>query len=305
MLKRHGFHAVVDTSGYVSTISDGDSRVINEKDNGAFSGWMYTLNGEHVNKSVKEQTVEDGDEIVFHYTDDYRIEDESLDISEAESIIAAINSIPEEITLDDEVLVNEAMDALSSLDVNDPVLSGLITKALRSKLDLAYKRIKELKGEKEQDDAEKAARALEEANKNGLEKIKKLAEQYAGKILPKDEADYRTVIMSAVSDLGKAIDVTETKRAAKSLKVKKIRAKSKSRKFTVSWKKVSGASGYQVQMKKKGGKWKLIKKATKAKIKTGKLKKGKKYQFRIRTYTIISKDRYYGKWTRSKAVKCK
>ncbi len=39
-------------------------------------GWMYTLNGFHSDLGVKEQYLEDGDEIVFHYTDDYRKEHE-------------------------------------------------------------------------------------------------------------------------------------------------------------------------------------------------------------------------------------
>ena len=37
---------------------------------------MYTLNGIHSDLGVKEQYLEDGDEIVFHYTDDYRKEHE-------------------------------------------------------------------------------------------------------------------------------------------------------------------------------------------------------------------------------------
>ena len=44
--------------------------------NGDYSGWMYTLNGIHSDLGVKEQYLEDGDEIVFHYTDDYRKEHE-------------------------------------------------------------------------------------------------------------------------------------------------------------------------------------------------------------------------------------
>ena len=35
---------------------------------------MYTLNGIHPDLGVKEQYLEDGDEIVFHYTDDYTLE---------------------------------------------------------------------------------------------------------------------------------------------------------------------------------------------------------------------------------------
>ena len=42
-----------------------------EIDNGVNSGWMYTLNGVHPNKGVDQQFLNDGDGIVFHYTDHY------------------------------------------------------------------------------------------------------------------------------------------------------------------------------------------------------------------------------------------
>lgn len=44
-------------------------------DNGSNSGWMFTLNGIYGSYGVKEQTLSDGDTIVFHYTDDYSKED--------------------------------------------------------------------------------------------------------------------------------------------------------------------------------------------------------------------------------------
>ena len=50
---------------------------IGEFDNGPSSGWMYTLNGKHPLLAVNEQFLKDGDRIVFHYTDDYTIEEGS------------------------------------------------------------------------------------------------------------------------------------------------------------------------------------------------------------------------------------
>ncbi len=44
---------------------------IGEFSNGPNSGWMYTLNGEHPLFGVQEQFLSDGDEIVWHYTDDW------------------------------------------------------------------------------------------------------------------------------------------------------------------------------------------------------------------------------------------
>lgn len=46
-----------------------------EFDNGALSGWMYSINGSYVGLSgIAEQTLRNGDRIVFHYTDDYSSE---------------------------------------------------------------------------------------------------------------------------------------------------------------------------------------------------------------------------------------
>lgn len=75
------------------------------------------------------------------------------------------------------------------------------------------------------------------------------------------------------------VNKTLNKRWMKTAKIKK--AKSGKKKVTLTWKKVSGATGYQV-LQKKNGKWVVIKtlgKKTKVTIK--KLKKGK-YQFRVR-----------------------
>lgn len=65
-----GKHTFVNADGnYISEI-DG----LAEFTNGANSGWMYTLNGKHPGKGVAEQSVKNGDKIVFHYSDDYTLE---------------------------------------------------------------------------------------------------------------------------------------------------------------------------------------------------------------------------------------
>ncbi len=45
--------------------------------NGSLSGWMCTINGTNPTLGVSEQFLENSDEIVFHYTDDYTKEDGS------------------------------------------------------------------------------------------------------------------------------------------------------------------------------------------------------------------------------------
>ena len=85
------------------------------------------------------------------------------------------------------------------------------------------------------------------------------------------------------------------------LKVKK----SSKTKIKLSWKKTKGASGYAIYMKTGKGKYKRVKTITKgstAKYTKTKLKKGKKYTFKIRAYKKADKN-IYGSYSASKTLK--
>ena len=59
---------------YVVSVTNGDVTLA-EFTNGKNTGWMYTLNGHHPENAVNEQYLNNGDVIVFHYTDYYQIEE--------------------------------------------------------------------------------------------------------------------------------------------------------------------------------------------------------------------------------------
>lgn len=88
-------------------------------------------------------------------------------------------------------------------------------------------------------------------------------------------------------------------------KVKKFKAGAKKKGFVLTWKKVSGASGYQIQIStKKSFKRakKISVKKNKTKYKISKLKPKKKYYIRIRAYKMYKAQggktkKAYGKWT--------
>ncbi len=61
------------TGAYVKALTK-DGVTLHEFDNGPRSGWMFSINGVHVDKSVAEQTLSADDVVVFHYTDDYTLE---------------------------------------------------------------------------------------------------------------------------------------------------------------------------------------------------------------------------------------
>ena len=93
---------------------------------------------------------------------------------------------------------------------------------------------------------------------------------------------------------------------AKEARVTNVRVKSRNRRFTVTWSKTSGVTGYEVSYKLRSAKkYKVLCRTKKLKAVTGKLKKGKKYSFRVRAYTKRSGSTVYGPYSKAKTVKCK
>jgi hypothetical protein len=159
------------------------------------------------------------------------------------------------------------------------------------------------------DKIEQLEAALEEAKKEAAEAT--AAAQKAA-----EEAQAAADATQATLDQTKAEDqeaIAALKKEIKQLKIQVAKARTvtgikvtvKKRKATVKFKKTVGASGYQIQYKlKTAKKWKNLKKATtKLKATTKKLKKGKKYNFRVRCYTKIDGKKYYGQWSAVKTKK--
>lgn len=65
-----GIPYIINGGNYISSING-----LAEMDNGPRSGWMYLLNGKHPDLGVGQQTVKDGDSIIVHYTDDFKLEE--------------------------------------------------------------------------------------------------------------------------------------------------------------------------------------------------------------------------------------
>ena len=100
-----------------------------------------------------------------------------------------------------------------------------------------------------------------------------------------------------------ATKITKPKKA----KIKKVKGYKKA--LEVSYAKVSGASGYQIQVatdkKFKKNKKTVTAKKSKTKVKISKLKKKKKYYVRVRAYKSVSGKKVYGAWSKVKTVKTK
>lgn len=48
---------------------------LSEKDNGAYSGWMYMVNQKHPSLTLGQYILENGDQVIIHYVNDYRYEE--------------------------------------------------------------------------------------------------------------------------------------------------------------------------------------------------------------------------------------
>ena len=82
------------------------------------------------------------------------------------------------------------------------------------------------------------------------------------------------------------------------------------KKFTVTWAKVSGVKGYQIQYSsdkkfKKNNKSVTVTKQKTTKATVKKLKSKKKYYVRVRTYKTVNGKKIYSSWTKVKSVKTK
>ncbi len=97
--------------------------------------------------------------------------------------------------------------------------------------------------------------------------------------------------------------VTVTKPA----KVKSVKLTAKKKKLNVKWKKVSGATGYEVMYAKnnKFTKGKKTVKVKKNKVTLKRLKSKKKYFVKVRAYKTVNGNTSYGKWSKVAKKKVK
>ena len=205
------------------------------------------------------------------------------------SLVEMIDDLPDpdKLTLNDKAAVEAARVAYDALSSEAKEYVDNITT-----LELAEATIAKLEAQAELAQAkEKLNEALENAE-------------------PEDDIDKLAGQVSQVKeDLEKAEQELKNLKdeiAAAKLTVSGLKVTSKSRKFTVTWKKNVKADGYQVQYKlKSANKYKTLKTVTKTKVVSKKFKKGKKYQFRVRTYKNIEGVKVYGRWSNAKTVICK
>ncbi len=134
--------------------------------------------------------------------------------------------------------------------------------------------------------------------KDGKKKALKAGKSYEFRVRAVVEESKKTYT-------GSYSDVLKVKVAPKA---PTLTLKAGKKQLTASWKSISGASGYEVQYstssKMKKAKTVKVKKSSK-KTTVKKLKKGKKYYVRVRTYKTVNGKKIYSNWSKVKNVKVK
>ena len=114
---------------------------------------------------------------------------------------------------------------------------------------------------------------------------------------------YKTVNKEKIYGNYSSVITMSTKTAAPSINVTAGKKQAK-----ITWKKVAGATGYEVYMStSKNGSYKKIKTATSKSTSYSKTKltKGKKYFFKVKAYSKINGKKVYSNWSAVKNVKVK
>ena len=235
-----------------------------------------------------------------------------------DSVQRVVNKIkalpdPERVTLNDEKAVNEANKAFNDLTDAQKGDSRL-TPELKSKLEDCVNALDKARKDKEDQEAADKVSGMIDALPDDPEK--------AGK----DDAQAAYGAYMALTDAQKALLSDDAKQKvaaykyfyevkyAEAQKVKMSSAKAKKGgKAVVKWKKNKAADGYLLYYKAKGVKAKKvnIKNSKTVKTTVKKLKDGKVYSFKVRSYTKVNDPstgkakKVYGKWSKAKKVRAK
>lgn len=130
---------------------------------------------------------------------------------------------------------------------------------------------------------------------------------YRGLENENDKEDVSTVPKTTPNS--KRVNNIQNKVTVKPQNTKKVTIKKAKKSLKVSWKKVNGITGYQIQYagnkKFKKAKTVTIKKAKTTSKTIKKLKAKKKYYVRIRTYIVVNGTKKYSDWSKKKSQKTK
>lgn len=246
------------------------------------SGWMYCVNNEFPPKSAGQYEVQDGDVIRFRFTlfgygadlgseyGDYLLLPNLDSLAKAMAIFNANKQLCVEKGY--QAAYNEALSFASNMDAHyiDEGVSGHTKKEIEAKVQSLCSKLPT------------------EATINQWKAEKAAAEQAA---LAQAEEARKAALYTPAAPTLKSVKSTKTRTAV------------------LTWKKNKKATGYEIYMstKKASGYKKIttVKSWKKVTYTKKKLKKNKKYYFKVRAYKTAEGKKYYSAYSKVKAVKVK
>ena len=97
VMDANGFTYVGLDSNYISKVTNTKKNItLAEFDNTKNSGWMYLVNGEHPNVGLNAKKLNDGDVIVWHWTDEYQLESGS-EMYNSSRVVSYVENLIKEI----------------------------------------------------------------------------------------------------------------------------------------------------------------------------------------------------------------
>ncbi len=266
---------------------------------GSMSGWCYYVNNYFADVGMDKYTVKDQDVIRLQFT----ICDGDL------ALIGDIDSGTKSLAMIKGYLGNKSLNTQVK-SVYDKYVKSL------SDMDQGKDAVLQL-----QKDLEATVKALQEADKvctkiNALGTVTLAQEsavsaaRKACNALNKEAKSYlSSAVLSRLTDAEKKITTLKEAKKYTPAKVKISKISSTKKKVKLTWKKISSASGYEIQMStKKASGFKKIATIKKAKTVTytkKKLPSKKVRYFRIRAYRKVGKKTYKGPFSTTKKIKVK
>ena len=109
---------------------EGPNGWLYEFDNGDKSGWMYTVNGIHPSYGLREFKIKNGDNIVWHYTDDYRYEEGSDKAALNTLITSTASLVQSEYTTESWAALATALSAANAVNNSTDAKQGEVDAAV-------------------------------------------------------------------------------------------------------------------------------------------------------------------------------
>ena len=315
VLDKNGYK-YTGASNYISSVTSPDGTTLSGTGNGPNSGWMYRVNGKDAEVSADNYILKKGDTVLWYYTDDYKKEyvigAESVSISEtsAELTCGRTLQLTAEVApayADDRTVTwTSSDDSIASAGDKSASCSIRAVPASPAKFKARSAGTTSVKltwGKAAGADKYKVYRATSARGTYKLVKTTSSLSTTDRKLTTGKNYYYKVRALGGRNFYSSYTAVAKVKPVPAKVTLK---AKAGKRSATLSWTKVSGASGYKVyRATEKNDSYKRIYTTSKTKVVNKSLKKGRTYYYKVRAYKTVKGKKIYGAYSAVKTVRAK